>query len=56
MKVMLQGGRNMKDIKAVINKYFEQIVAYRRYLHENPELSHEEKNTSEFIAAKLREM
>ena len=46
----------MKDIKAVINKYFEQIVAYRRYLHENPELSHEEKNTSEFIAAKLREM
>lgn len=46
----------MKDIKAIINSYFDQIVAYRRHIHQNPELSHEEAQTAAFIAKTLRDM
>lgn len=46
----------MKDIKAVINTYLDKIVSYRRHIHENPELSHEESETAAFIANTLREM
>ncbi len=46
----------MKDIQAIIKTHFEQIVAYRRHIHQNPELSHEETQTAAFIAQKLKEM
>ena len=46
----------MKDIQAIIQTHFEQIVAYRRHIHQNPELSHEETQTAAFIAQKLRDM
>src|SRR5699024_12822515 len=32
----------------------EEIIATRRYLHQNPELSFEETNTSDYIAKQLR--
>lgn len=46
----------MKDTKAIINSYLEKIISYRRHIHENPELSHEEKSTAAFIAETLRSM
>ena len=46
----------MKAIKAIINSYFDQIVAYRRHIHQNPELSHEEAQTAAFIAQTLKGM
>ena len=46
----------MKDIKAVINSYYDRIVSYRRHLHQNPERSHDEKETAAFIANTLKEM
>lgn len=46
----------MKDIKSVINNYLDKIISYRRHIHENPELSHEESETAAFIAKTLREM
>ncbi|HWP52376.1 MAG TPA: amidohydrolase [Clostridia bacterium] len=46
----------MKDIKAIISSYLDQIVTYRRHIHQNPELSHDEVNTSYFIAQTLKKM
>lgn len=46
----------MKDIKAIINSYLEEIITYRRHIHQNPELSHEEVKTAAFIAETLRKM
>ncbi len=47
------------DIKARIQdlskRYFEEIRAIRRHLHQNPELSFEEYNTSAYVQAKLTE-
>lgn len=34
----------------------QDVIAWRRYLHENPELSDEEENTVSFILERLREM
>lgn len=33
----------------------DEAIAWRRHLHSHPELSHQEHQTTEFIAAKLRE-
>lgn len=46
----------MKDVKALINSYLDKIVSYRRHIHENPELSHEETQTAAFIAETLKSM
>ncbi len=46
----------MKEkIKKLAEKYFSEIVAIRRHLHENPELSFQEIETSKYIASKLSE-
>ncbi|MGE3824947.1 MAG: M20 family metallopeptidase, partial [Bacteroidia bacterium] len=46
----------MKEkIKALSEKYFTEVVALRRHLHANPELSFEEYNTSTFVCSKLDE-
>lgn len=37
-----------------LSKDFEEMVSWRRYLHQNPELSFQESNTAKFIADKLR--
>jgi amidohydrolase len=44
------------EIKKLANDYLEDIVAIRRHIHANPELSFEEKETSAFVAAKLDEI
>ena len=46
----------MKEkIKSLAKSYLPEVIAIRRHLHANPELSFEEINTSNFIASKLKE-
>ena len=42
-------------IQFLSKKYLSEIISIRRHLHAHPELSFEEFNTSNFIAAKLKE-
>ncbi len=44
-----------KKITQLINDNFDKMIAMRRHLHENPELSEEEFETTKTIAAKLEE-
>lgn len=39
----------------LVNKYYDELVAIRRYLHMHPELSFQEEKTPEYIAAFLEE-
>ena len=43
-------------IKQIANQHFDAMVANRRHLHRNPELSFEEFATTKFIAEKLKEI
>jgi amidohydrolase len=42
------------NIKSIIDNHFQEIVANRRHIHANPELSFKEYKTSAFVAEKLR--
>lgn len=42
-------------IKIAAKNYLQEAIDIRRYLHQHPELSFEEYNTSEFVAKKLTE-
>ena len=42
-------------IKEKAASYKEEVIAIRRHLHQNPELSFEEYNTSKYVCAKLDE-
>lgn len=44
-----------EKIKSLSNDYFEEILAIRRHVHSNPELSFQEHNTAKFIEDKLSE-
>ena len=46
----------MKTFSNIIDKAWDSVVHYRRWLHENPELSGQEKNTASFIADCLRKI
>lgn len=39
-----------KKLFDLIDQYYDEMVQLRRYLHENPELSHQEVETPKFIA------
>ncbi len=43
----------INQIKALANQYFDEIVSIRRHLHQHPELSFEEFNTSTFVCSVL---
>jgi amidohydrolase len=43
-----------EKIKSLAEEYHPEIVKIRRHIHQNPELSFEEFNTSEFIAKQLK--
>ncbi len=46
----------MKEkIKSLAKSSLSEVIAIRRYLHANPELSFQEFNTSNYIASKLKE-
>jgi len=44
----------IKKIKQLSSRYHAEIISIRRELHAHPELSYHEKNTSAFIAARLK--
>lgn len=44
----------MDDVKNLIEKYWSTVQQHRYWLHEHPELSHEEKNSAAYIANVLR--
>ena len=43
-------------ITAKVSAIYEKIKGYREHLHQNPELSYQEFNTMEYVAAKLKEI
>jgi amidohydrolase len=46
---------NKEQIQHLAGTIFEEVVAYRRHLHANPELSFKEFETSAFVKSKLTE-
>ena len=40
-------------IKSLAAIHAETVIGYRRYIHENPELSYGENNTAKFISSVL---
>lgn len=45
----------LEQIKALANRYKDDVIAIRHHIHANPELSFEEFETSAFIQQKLKE-
>lgn len=43
-------------INAAVDKYFDEVVTFRRTIHQNPELSFQEFQTSQFIQNALPEL
>jgi len=43
----------INQIKTLANQYFNEVVSIRRHLHQHPELSFEEFNTSKFVCSIL---
>jgi amidohydrolase len=43
----------LEKIKSLSEKYSEQVIAFRRHLHANPELSYQEFNTVKYVAEQL---
>lgn len=41
------------DLKKLVADNLEEFISFRHHIHSNPELSFQEKNTSDFIAEKL---
>ena len=44
-----------EKIKALAKKYFPEFIEIRHHLHEHPELSYQEFETSKFVQNKLNE-
>ena len=42
----------MQLVKALVSAH-DELASWRRHLHQNPEIAYEEKDTSDFVAAKL---
>lgn len=46
--------QTLAEVHAELENDFEEVVEWRRYLHQHPELSFQETKTARFIADKLR--
>ena len=46
----------MKQVKELIQKHLPKAKEHRYWLHENPEPSHQEKETARYLADTLRSM
>src|SRR5690625_4360100 len=44
----------LNDVFEKLDENFDQIISWRRYLHQHPELSFEEIETAKFIEEKLK--
>jgi hippurate hydrolase len=42
----------MQLVKALVSAH-EELASWRQHLHQNPEIAYEEKDTSDFVSAKL---
>jgi amidohydrolase len=51
----LFAGDTAADVEAAAAKVLPQVIEWRRFLHQHPELSNREVNTSKFVADKLRQ-
>lgn len=45
---------DLKELEKVIDKYIDEIIEFRRDIHSHPELSGNEKRTSEKVIEKLK--
>ncbi|MDQ0191604.1 amidohydrolase [Alicyclobacillus cycloheptanicus] len=45
---------HLSDLHSIVESVKEEVVGWRRYLHQNPELSFEEEKTSQFVYDLLR--
>ena len=45
-------GKKMNLIKSIVDNQ-DDLMSWRQHLHQNPEIAYEEKDTSDFVAAKL---
>ena len=43
----------LKNINATLEDYYKDVVSWRRFMHQNPELSFKEVKTAEYIKEKL---
>ena len=43
-------------VEELVDKYLDEVISIRRYLHQNPELSLKEFNTAEFIVKELNKI
>lgn len=43
-------------LKTIVDEIMDDVIAIRRHLHQNPELSGQEKNSAAFIAGQCRKM
>ncbi len=44
----------IEEIFSAMENHFEEVVSWRRYMHQNPELSFQESKTASYIADKLQ--
>ena len=44
----------IEEIFSAMENHFEEVVSWRRYMHQNPELSFQESETASYIADKLQ--
>ena len=49
----LMSAITLQNIKHLTRELIDEIITFRRWLHQNPELSFEEQNTAKYIAAVL---
>ena len=45
----------MNLIKSIVDNQ-DDLMSWRQHLHQNPEIAYEEKDTSDFVAAKLESL
>ncbi|GET91109.1 aminoacylase, putative [Leishmania tarentolae] len=47
---------NREELDRRVEHIYDQVVAWRRYIHENPDLSYEEQPTAAYIMGELQKM
>lgn len=46
----------LEKIKALSEQHSDEVIAFRRHLHANPELSYHEYNTAKYVATQLKQI
>src|SRR5699024_1615302 len=47
---------NDKKLKEIFESTYEQVINWRRYLHQHPELSFEEHKTAQYVTEQLKDL